>query len=86
VSRYTTEELVWVMKMLAAPRPSLRRFYQLRVDGATFAAMSDDDLRLFAVDQPIVRQLRDCSRDSLRNNVPESGAAYVTLTPNTDFP
>jgi len=90
VSRYTTEELLSLMNMLDAPREALRRWYQLRVDGPAFAAMSDDDLRLFKVDQPLVRQLRDRSRDSLRKNAPERLAeladVYVTLTPNRDLP
>jgi len=91
VSGYSTGELLCVMRMLDAPRDALHRWYKLRVDGRAFAAMSDDDLRLSGVDQPLVRQLRDCSRDSLRKTAAhelpaEPGDAYVTLRPNRDLP
>ena len=93
VSGYTSEELLWVMRMLNAPRQSLQLLYQLRVDGRSFAMMSDDDLRSFGVDQLLVRQLRNCSRDSLRKTAGELseqrlaglGDGYVTLTPKRDF-
>lgn len=84
LSGYSTEQLLSVMKILDAPRRLIQRWYELGIDGRAFAALSDDDLRLYQVDQPLVRQLRNCSRDSLRKSSPEELVVdtYVTLKPN----
>jgi len=90
VSRYTNEQLIVVMRLLNVPREVLISWYRLGVDGRIFAAMSDDELRLYQIDLPLIRQLRDCSRTSLQkcSRSDESAAyddGYVKLLPNRDL-
>ena len=78
VSGYSTEQLLAMMRMLKVSEKVLQSWYQLAVDGRAFAAMSDDDLRLYKIDLPLVRQLRDCTRTSLQQkcNKPDGSAQY----------
>ena len=89
MSGYTTEQLLPVMRLLNVPQKVLLHWYRLGVDGQTFSMMSDDDLRLFDLDQPLVRQLHDCSQRSLLASSPDALAglndAYVQLTPKRDL-
>jgi len=63
------------MRLLKVPDTLLLSWYRQRVDGKAFSAMSDDDLRKNGVDQPLIRQLRNASRDSLQKSKssPEHG-------------
>jgi len=70
VSGYSTEQLILVMRMMNASPKVLVQWYRLGVDGRSFAAMSDDDLQLYHLDLPLVRQLRNCSYNSLQKSSP----------------
>jgi len=86
VSGYTTEQLVIVMRMVGAPDKVLLHWYKLGVDGRAFATMTDADLRTYDLDKPLVRQLRDSSRNSLLKSSPDSfrNDVYVTFMHNRD--
>ena len=85
MSGYSTEQLIVVMRMLNASEKVLLSWYRLGVDGRRFATMSDTELRLYELDLPLVRQLRDASCSSLQRSVPdEAKSPYVVLTPKKD--
>lgn len=90
VSGYTNEQLIVVMKILNVPQKLLLSWYRLGVDGRIFAAMSDEELRLYEIDLPLVRQLRNCSRASLQNCSRSDDSAadddgYVKFRRNKDL-
>lgn len=59
-----------MIRTLNASQETLADWHRLGVDGQTFATMSDEELRLYGLDQPLVRQLRNSSRTSLQKRSP----------------
>jgi len=76
ISGYTTEQLLVVLRMLNASQKVLQRWYRLGVDGRAFAMMSDEDLHLYDLSHPLVRQLRNCSRSSVQKSSPDNSAEF----------
>jgi len=62
VSGFTVEQLQQLMQQLRIPASTLSEWNRLKVDGRTFAEMSDDQLAKYNVDLPLVTYFRDRSR------------------------
>jgi len=69
VSQFTSEQLQQLMRQLNIPAGALSEWQRLKIDGKTFADMTDRQLADFNVNLPLVLYFRDRSRLNVLNRL-----------------